>query len=514
MILCNFLSSSYISDLCGLGLHALPNLAILDLRFNAFSHELGNLWQCLPLKNLQQLYLGNNSFHSTRFEVDFDSFQKLVLLDVSSNQLGGKLVLNGYDNTSRPAVVFDSRENNFLCPMPSTSAGQYALFSPCIPDYGVILHYVMISGYVAVVCTCLGLFVYLAKWHQMPWFVSLLSWVAPLAWLFACLSLGSDLLLLWKMQGYVLSEEPHCANVNERSVFWSFMPVNDVLASCFNLTLYFNPLGPSAPLDPTIPNNVIQQCCLLFSCSLAPKSTQLYSEFFQTLQNNEDLQNKEDPSLDNVAFSQLCHRFPLCHVVKVNGLPICVDMLDEFQWSSKTHYNFLIVVLLVLTYKLTLEVGKFGIIILSICRKHLWQPTWTLAFMRDSPCLIMFPLSAWYTSYNPWHDLMQYNLTATDYWRLFVINGVLNKAPVLGLTFWWIQQVSQIGLQWSDYFSLFSGMLSILYIPLRVAIAVKQARKSYEIDLLRELTQLDDMPSQENVDQSGYHSLLEDEAPR
>jgi hypothetical protein len=424
-------------------------------------------------------------------------------------------------------------------------------------------------GFVVAPCVCLGLVIYLVKWYQTPQFVSLLSWVAPLAWVFGVFSLYSDVHLLWKMQRYVLSEKASCGNVNERNLFWSFMPVHDVYTSTFyygdvtcvnDTTVYLNPQGPSAPQD----IKVEQQCYYGFTFPVTfaqPPLTQLFSDFFQTLQRwynrfGTYIFNGQSLSLDLSAFSRLCQRFPLCHVVTVNNLPVCADKRDESQWSSKTHYDFLIVVLLVLTYKLTLEVSKLGIIIVSICHKRLWQPIWTIAFMRDSPCLILFPLSGLCSSYNPWSVLMQYNLVAADYWRLFVVNGVLNKAPMMSLTFWWIQKVSQVGFAWSDYFSLFSGGLALVVILLRGCFVVYQTRLSIKrlaasADLGIPLHENDasgrlgprkthlmywsevlernehslnssytsmSMPrvvvEQENVDHSGSHSLLEDDAPR
>jgi hypothetical protein len=505
------------SELCGFKKNDLLGLHTLDLRFNAFVQELGNIWQCLPLKNLQTLYLGNNSFYSTLFQVDFEKYTNMVLLDVSHNKLGGQLMFHGYDQLD---VIFDSRENSFTCPMPNVSSGQLAFFSPCLPNYDDILYNLKIMGFVAAPFMCLGLVIYLVKWYKTPHFVSLLSWAASLAWIFAVFSLYSDVSLLWKMQRYVLLEEARCEKVNERNLFWSFMPVNDVWTSsngvtCLNVTLYLNPQGPDAPVD----DKTIQQCVLglidpvtLFS----PPATQLFSDFFQTLQLYIDVPgvfNGQSPSLDISAFSRLCQRFPLCHVVMVNNLPVCADQRDESQWSSKTHYDFLIVVLLVLTYKLTFEVSKLGIIIVSICHKRVWQPIWTIAFMRDSPCLILFPLSGLCSSYNPWHELMQYNLVAADYWRLFVVNGVLNKAPMMGLTFWWIQKVSQIGLGTFDYFSLFSGMLSFLYILVQVAVAMRRARTMHEIELLRGLIPLDAM-SLEDASESTPNTNLAASADR
>jgi hypothetical protein len=555
------------SELCGFEKNDLIGLNTLDLRFNAFNQELGNLWQCLPLQNLQVLYLGNNSFHSTLFQVDFEKYTHLVLLDVSSNQLGGQLIFHGYDQLD---IIFDSRNNSFTCPMPPVSSNQFAFFSPCLPNYDNILKYLKIMGFVAAPCVCLGLVIYLVKWYQTPQFVSLLSWVASLAWVFGVFSLYSDVYLLWKMQRYVLSEKASCGNVNERNYFLSFMPVNDVYTSTFVLgdihclndtTVYLNPQGPFAPVDLKV-----EQQCDGFQYHVTftqPPLTQSFSDFFQTLQRwynvyGSDIFNGQSLSLDISAFSRLCQRFPLCHVVTVNNLPVCADQRDESQWSSKTHYDFLIVVVLVLTYKLTLEVSKLGIIIVSICHKRLWQPIWTIAFMRDSPCLILFPLSRLCSTYmyNPWSVLMQYNLVAADYWRLFVVNGVLNKAPMMGLTFWWIQKVSQVGFAWSDYFSLFSGGLALVVILLRGCYDVYQSRLSIKrlaagADLGIPLQENDafgrmgprkthlmywnevlepnehslnssftsmSMPragvEQENVDHSGSYSLLEDDAQR
>ncbi len=352
-------------------------------------------------------------------------------------------------------------------------------------------------------CMCIGLLVYLAKWHKSPRFVSLLSWAAPMAWIVACFSLYTDLHLLWKMHNYVLSEALDCAVVNERGVFWTFMPFNDIFPNpggnlCLNYTLYFSPQGPDSPMDPTT-SSIVLNCFGPGNLSLTqtpPPATQMFTAFFQSLQLWENSYidfdiNPNSPS-DIPAFLTLCQRFPSCRIVTENNLPICAVAHDESLWSSKTHYKFLIVVLLVLIFKLTLEAGKLCIIMLSVCLQRLWQPSWTIAFIRDSPCLILFQLCWFWSSFNPWRELMQYKWDASDFWRQFVINGVFNKVPMMGLTIWWFKKVTQMGLGTLDYFSLFSGLLSLLYILARIPCAIRQARLSHEINLLHELVQTGD----------------------
>ncbi len=168
-------------------------------------------------------------------------------------------------------------------------------------------------------------------------------------------------------------------------------------------------------------------------------------------------------------------------VTDSNGLPICTNAHSDSQWPSCTNYGFLISVLLLLTYKLVLEAGKLGVILVSIWRQQLWQPSWTLGFITNSPFLLLLILEG----INPWREVLLAQLDAKDWGRLFVYDSLLYRAPMLGLTFWYIRKVTQQGLQPFDYFSLFGGMLSMLIVLMRVALAIRRARKSHEIGLLR-----------------------------
>jgi hypothetical protein len=470
-------------------------IALFDISFNAFRSDISTVWQCLPpqLQTLTQLYLGNNSFTSTSFTVDFGPMPMLALLDVSNNSLSGTLLLPGY-NTSN--AIFNATGNFFTCPMPLISAGQLALFSPCLPDYHQIYYYLEILGCVVAGVACIGLFVYCVKWHDpQQWterqnkvFIGVRGWVSFFAWIFAGFNLYSDVQLLWRMQHYVLSEATNCAHVNDRSVFFSFMPYTDAFLGdsddspfCSSFIRYFSSAGPNSPVDPTIPNNISKSCFRGFPFSLTPPPlTQLYTNYSLSLQEWQQAGFKISAldifSANNAAFTKLCQRFsPYCHVItESNGLPICTKVHSDSQWSSKANYGFLILVLLLLTYKLVLEAGKLGVILVSMWRQQLWQPSWTLGFITNSPFLLLLI----FADINPWHKVLMAQLDAKDWRRLFVYDSLLCRVPMLGLTFWYIRKVTQQGLQPFDYFSLFGGMFSI-------ALAIRRARKSYEIGLFR-----------------------------
>jgi hypothetical protein len=375
--------------------------------------------------------------------------------------------------------------------MPLISAGQLALFSPCLPDYRQIYYYLEILGCVVAGFACIGLFVYCVKWHDpQQWterqnkvFVGVLGWVSFFAWIFAGFSLYSDAQLLWRMQRYVLSELTNCAHVNYRSVFFSFMSQTDVFpgfttesSNCSSLVRYYSSAGPNSLVDPTIPSNISNNCFNGWPFTLTPPPlTQLYTNYSLSLQEwqKAGFFPSIKPSVNNAAFTYLCQLFsPYCHVITpVDDLLVCADAWDQSQWSSKTHFVFLIFVVIILTWKLALEAGKCIIIIVSMWNKQLWQPfsLGGLAFIRDSPCMILFPAVGMCYSYNPWREVFAYDmrsgdakLAADQFWRLFVINGILGKAPMMGLTIWWIKKVTQTGLQPFDYFSLFGGSFALL----------------------------------------------------
>ncbi len=232
------------------------------------------------------------------FTVDFGSMPMLAWLDVSNNILSGTLVFTGYNKSN---AIFNATGNFFTCPMPLISAGQLALFSPCLPNYRQIYYYLEILGCVVAGFACIGLFVYCIKWHdpqhwterQNKVIIGVLGWVSFFAWIFAGFSLYSDVQLLWRMQHYVLSEATNCAHVNDRSVFFSFMPYTDVFLGfindspfCSTLIRYYNSAGPNSPLDPTIPSSISQKCfgARGWSFTLTPPPlTQLYTNYSLSL---------------------------------------------------------------------------------------------------------------------------------------------------------------------------------------------------------------------------------------
>jgi hypothetical protein len=422
----------------------------------------------------------------------------LAWLDVSNNILSGTLLLPGY-NTSN--AIFNATGNFFTCPMPFVSAGKLALFSPCLPDYRQIYYYLEILGCVVAGFACIGLFVYCVKRHDpQQWterqnkvFIGVLGWVSFFSWIFACFSLYSDVQLLWRMLHYVLSEATNCTHVNDRSVFISFMPYTDVFpgfdaesSNCSSLVRYLSSAGPKSPVDPTIPSSISKNCFRGFPLTLTrPPPTQLYTNYSLSLQEWQQagIFSLNIFSANNAVFTELCQLFsPYCHVVtESNDIPICTNVHSDSQWSSKTNYGFLILVLLLLTYKLVLEAGKLGVIFVSMWRQQLWQPSWTLGFITNSPFLLLLTLAG----INPWHKVLLAQLDVKDWGLLFVYDSLLCRAPMLGLTFWYIRKVTQQGLQPFDYFSLFGGMFSMLIVLARVALAIRRARKSHEIGLLR-----------------------------
>ncbi len=415
----------------------------------------------------------------------------MALLDLSNNQLTGSLLLTGFEDSN---TILNTTGNMFVCPMPHVLAGQLALFSPCVPNYRQIYYYLEILGCVIAVVACFGLFFYCAKWHglqklsnpQWKAFVIVRGWASFLAWAFAGFSLYSDLELLWGMQRYVLSEATNCHHVNERGVFLSFMPSSDIFggfnteysASCASLVRYYGTAGPYGPIDSKIPVNV-STCFLGLSFSLTPPPpTQMYASYSQVLQEWDNAGFFLDRFADNAAFSKLCQRFaPFCHVVTVDGIPVCSNTRDESRWSSKTHYSFFIVVLLTLTYKVVLEACKLGVIFFSIWRLKLWQPNWTLGFIQNSLGLFLLK----FAGIDPWRDVLLAQLNTIDWVCLFVYDGFLYRAPILGLTVWYIKKVTQQGLTLLNYFSLFSGMLSVLYILARGLYTIKRSRVSVEV---------------------------------
>ncbi len=483
------------SELCSDAFSFATNLVVFDLRSNFFQHDFSILWHCIPppLDNLQQLYLGNNSFSSTEVFIDFSLLPSISILDLSDNLLGGVLTLTNFEFSN---AIFNATGNFFTCPMPLKTASQLAFFSPCFPNYHDIYRYLEILSYVAAPCLCIFLCIFVNRWYSSPQFTALSSWLLPLAWLFACISLFADIQLLWGMQAYVLSQVPNCMRVNQRAVFFSFMPFSDILANsfeslpniCANYTIYYNPAGPDSPIDSKIPNTIAQQCFLFglpFSLS-PPPPTQTFLNFSLSLQEWKQhglLQGTFELNDNYLVFAELCENFPSCIVVTVDGVPVCTDPPNTAQWSSKSHYHFLIIVVLVLAYKIAIEIGKLSVIFISIWHRQVWHSSWTIGFIQNSPFLLLLPLAG----INPWRDVLGASLHAKDWGCLFVYDGLLYRAPTLGLTFWWFNSVTQQGLQPLNYFSLLSGMLSMLVILARALHAVRKARKSFEINLLRNL---------------------------
>jgi hypothetical protein len=454
------LSSNQLSDLCGgIGespLRPLANLIVINLSFNAFSDSILSLWQCLALPNsVSQLYLGSNRLKSQRLQVDLQYFPNAALIDLTDNQLGGALVLNGIQTSD---TILNLTGNVFNCPMPLFSTSKLMVLSPCSPSYAEVGIYIGIALGVAIL---VGLPVMVSKWHERPVFK---KWFALLMWLATVFNFSNDLRLLLSMIPTVLMESNNCAFVDTRQVFLSFMGTTDKFPGyanaptfCSNQVVYLGPSGPHAPKDGTINATDINRCFgeLPFTRK-KPLNSQPFSDFAATLSAWSTTNIVLLPQLQDNAdsFQRLCTRFPRCHVNPPN---VCSNKFDESSWASKSQYSFLICVVTLITWKLSLEVVKAIIIGVSIMHSRQLAPYWTSAMLRSSPLLPVMYL----VGFNPWLEILLYESTTLDRLRSLVWNTLLTKLPKVALTFWYFNYVLQRGFGTLDYLSLVRNLVTL-----------------------------------------------------
>jgi hypothetical protein len=497
------LSSNSLSNLCDPNGIAVirQSLNILDVRFNSFSDTVRTLWSCLPLTNIKQLHLGFNKLVSVEFEIDFDMYQHAVLLDVSFNKLGGQLKLH---NIERTRVIFDalgnSTHNVFDCPLPIVPSSKSFQLSKCSPSYGQILTYTL---YMAISCFIAGVILFLCKLSQMMWFKR--AWSLSL-WVFSWLSIANDLRLLFNMIDVVIGERNDCQVVNSRSTFLTFMPVKDFLS--FPLLTYqygFSiPTCPVVFLSPDGPNDAgLASACPSIPCPVtsspmllcywgydvtnsSPPETQQYASFIQTLNRWNAFSSILNPlhctgtsnsivELNNAAFSRLCTRFPRCYVSPAN---VCSNLYDERNWSTKTHYHFLICVCVLVALRLFYEMAKCGFLFISCRTGRLWQPEWATYYLRTS---MLLPLLK-FVDIDWWTEVLMADATTSDHLRYFFSHTMLVQVPMLCLTIFYYNTVLQTGFLPLDYISVICG---IILTPLALVQACRAYRRSLATDVLK-----------------------------
>jgi hypothetical protein len=139
-------------------------------------------------------------------------------------------------------------------------------------------------------------------------------------------------------------------------------------------------------------------------------------------------------------FQAKCREFPQCKVPLENSYT-CVN---AFESTIASNYNkgFLALLILLITWKLFLEVSKWSIIIYSIWQKQIPWSYWLTDFIR--PC-VLGPLL--YINHINWLDtvIMHHN-EFPNYLVRFVLNSLFNQFPSTVASFYYYTYVQATGL--------------------------------------------------------------------
>ncbi len=361
----------------------------------------------------------------------------LVILNLSHNfALQGHQLLP-YAHPPDHTVLFDASGISLPCPMPVRPPLLVSVFSQCVPEWDSTLKTLL------VVAACVAVLFAVAwiRLNKLKWFVRV---VAVSVWLFTVAVLVNDCNTLWTMIATVRSQFVGCDSVNHRTVFIAVVPHLDYVTGVESATQYYSHSSATQwVVDHVVTSN---NSVGYFSDRPPyiqpdpPAADQTFVEFMQvfTVSVAQHIVPRSFLDEQRQAFGQLCGRLPQCQAHD----DTCLPTFSGSTWVPTSQYPFLVCVVLLLSWKVTLEVIKLGLAVASVWQGDIIRRDWSLAVLQSSPCVPILGVIgvAWVD------EVLAYTFTYQDRVRYFVWQGLCTQLPFLGLVFYYLQYVQQTGL--------------------------------------------------------------------
>ncbi len=380
------------------------------------------------------------------FLFDFVQVHVCVLAPTAACSLSGITTLSVAPRRPDqvPSLILRAKGTEFLCPLPLFPTTILAVFDPCRQSTATLALYGSILAGAVVVYLLVSM---RTKFHKHPLYM---RWYSVFRWGWSLFALINDILFVINMLKVALRASVDCSQLNTRAMFFPFMYYQDATTQPDPLGhLYFQTSTGELSLTEPPPSQPFSD----FVQSVAIRGT---AKFFR---------------VDLNSFRGLCLGFARCTIQTTAPL-VCVNAYSDDALPHRTHYVFVLCVLVLAGWKLVLESARVTLLIWSVFHRSLapLQAHHLIDFVRSSfagPILHVAQLD-W------WGAVLQHSNTVADYMLRFVMHGLLNKVPSLLMALYFFLYVQQTGLSANGVISLVTNVTSLFYVLVQACMVYRR----------------------------------------
>jgi hypothetical protein len=474
----------------------LPDLRQLDLSQNALFGSIPNSFSS-PNSSLAFINFSHNSLDGriprlcslslnfidvshNRLEGEFDLLSESfgpASIDVSHNILSGTISPYQFvPGTLNHTYFIDISGNSFPCPYPLFDTSILMRRSPCIPPWNIYWRYILIAIGVVSFISLLGALIHRYCCHTSSQSNEEPSNIVPrvvwwVSWAVFALFSAADFFGLWNIMVYVRQSFDNCARFNGQQVFTVRMPP----------FVYFSWFTYSEILSLDFMNN--------FAATNGPFDT--FGKWCVFLEKLADLFDEAAGIMSVTAnftafkedivssFSSQCAAIAGCAYASASKSCILADAnAVEFGGTA-----FAICLALAIAVTALLAAGELFrlFIVARSCRvgSVRWHARCAdFIFSSTFAPLLRFGIGA--SRFES--DIVLHQSTARDIlWRI-VHQAVLRSIPVVALNYYFLTQIAQTGLVWTNAVSLVNGVVSVPLLLMRAFLRFRAAMAAAKAD--------------------------------